>query len=125
MVTVDKTEYDSREDESATVEEALREAVAGGKVGSLSVEPDSLRLEAPVVTAGSTGGDGAGGEGEKGFFHSKKFYIIVACLGALLVVAVIQAICTCHKMSKKAAATNKVKKELFFLHSQPVIRETE
>ncbi len=47
MVVVDKEEYDGRAEDTPTVEEAIRDAVAEGRVGALQVEPESLVLQAP------------------------------------------------------------------------------
>ena len=66
-----------------------------------------------AVTTGATS-SGSGVE-EEGFLNSTKMYIIIACIAALVLVAMIQACCTIYKMSKKSSVQKVRNKKSFRL----------
>lgn len=45
---------------------------------------------------------------EVGFLTSTKLYIVIACIAALVLVAIVQAGCTIYKMAKKPSHGSKV-----------------
>ncbi|TRY75553.1 hypothetical protein TCAL_06383 [Tigriopus californicus] len=101
FVVVDKDEYEAKEPEAMTMEKAIEESVKDGMVGSLQVDPQSLVLRAPITTEPSTDDD-VEVEGA-GFMTSTKLYIVIACIVALIIIALIQASCTVYRMSKKSS----------------------
>ena len=100
IVIVDQKAYEAKEAATPTVEEAILDTFSEGRVGALKVEPDSLVVKAPVVSEPSAPEDGDA-DGET-FLTSTKLYIVVACIAALVFVALVQASCTIYKMCKKS-----------------------
>ena len=47
-------------------------------------------------------------EGDKTWFTGTKLYIIIACISALVLVAIVQASCTIYKMARKGSGSSKV-----------------
>lgn len=109
-------------DEGQSIEKAIRESLATGKVGSLSVDPNFLEFEplaskfmlklcltlnyivilllffVVVSTEQSTTSKIAD------FFKLSevRLYTVLGCIAALVLVAIIQATCTIMKASKKS-----------------------
>lgn len=49
-----------------------------------------------------------------GFLSSTKLYIVIACIAALVLVAIVQASCTIYKMTRKSSTSSKVCKVFVF-----------
>lgn len=97
-------EEESREKEREKWEKAVRETLAQGKVGNLNVDPDFLVFEPRSVL--SSGGIVEAGVGGGGFFGAAeaKLWVVVACVAALVVVALAQAACTLQQGRRHAQA---------------------
>lgn len=82
--------------EGKIVKRAILDSVATGKVGSLIVDPNYLDFAA--LESAPTRTD----EGSNSFFQlsETRLYIVLGCIAALLVVALLQAVCTIYKTSK-------------------------
>eukprot|EP00092_Neocalanus_flemingeri_P024776 GFUD01026865.1.p1 GENE.GFUD01026865.1~~GFUD01026865.1.p1 ORF type:complete len:678 (-),score=153.52 GFUD01026865.1:380-2230(-) len=104
MVFIDKNEYEAVP-EALTVEEALQQTVEGGRVGNLDVDPNSLSLDDVV----STEDESKGRELTNTQVPNVKLYVVVACIAALVLVAIIQASCTIFKMSRRGSSVQKEK----------------
>lgn len=81
------------------VERALKETIQTGKVGNLQLDPTYLQLQAPevineedneVIIASPFGG--------------KRMWIVLGCVAALILLAIIQAILTIYKTSGKTSS---------------------
>jgi len=96
IIVLDKNTFEG-EDNKLTVEKALKDTVSGGRVGSLNVDPESLTMGEAVSTAG----DDRESRSKDGQQPSVKLYIVVACIAALVLVAVMQASCTIYKLTKR------------------------
>lgn len=81
------------------VERALKETIQTGKVGNLQLDPTYLQLQAPevineedneVIVASPFGG--------------KRMWIVMGCVAALILLAIIQAILTIYKTSGKTSS---------------------
>jgi len=105
MVVVDKSEYEAGT--GPRVEQALQKTVAGGRIGNLRVDSSSLSTDDPVSSGAEQGKtlDSA----TSGPPPNVKLYVVVACIAALVLVAIIQASCTIFKMSKRGSSVHKEK----------------
>merc|ERR1712117_699742 len=103
-VILDENEFLSEEN-PLTVKQALEDTVSRGRIGNLKVEPSSLVLGREVRT----------NEGNEGKSLSEpatpnvKLYVVVACIAALVLVAIVQASCTIFKMSRRGSSVHKEK----------------
>lgn len=104
LVVVNRDEYQAKPEDAMTVEKAIKSTVNEGRVGNLKVEPESLKLRAPVEVSSSTDGDASGDSEPKGWLTTKMI-IILACLAALVFIALVQASCTLYKMAKKPSVS--------------------
>merc|ERR1712183_297834 len=104
MVIVDKNEFEAVP-EALTVEQALQQTVEGGKIGNLAVDPKSLSLDGVVTTDN----ENEGRELTNKQVPNVKLYVVVACIAALVLVAIIQASCTIFKMSRRGSSVQKEK----------------
>jgi len=104
IVMVDKNEFES-EGETPTVEEALETTVKGGKIAGIKVDPKSLSLDGVETTEDKSQGI----ELAEPPSPNVKLYVVVACIAALVLVAIIQASCTIFKMSRKGSSVQKEK----------------
>ena len=122
---MDKDEYESSGTDMK-VKDVLETVANTGRVGNLAVEPASLVVREPgmpcticfnirsvniipisssVVSEPSTYEDDEYGSG---LWAGTKLYIVIACISALVLVAIVQATCTLCKMRSKTAK-NQVK----------------
>merc|ERR1712203_1192519 len=85
--------------------QALQLTVNGGKIGNLHVDPNSLSLDGVV----STEDESKGRELSNAQVPNVKLYVVVACIAALVLVAIIQASCTIFKMSRRGSSVQKEK----------------
>jgi len=105
MIIVDKNEFEAvPESEALTVEEALQKTVEGGKIGNLEVDPPSLSVDGVQAPDESEPRDLSNGQ-----VPNVKLYVVVACIAALVLVAIIQASCTIFKMSRRGSSVQKEK----------------
>jgi hypothetical protein len=109
-------------DEGKSIEMAIKESLADGKVGSLSVDPDFLEFEplaseyiypgvvaftnvtlslSPLFVVVSTEKSTTSRIAEYFQLSEVRLYTVLGCIAALILVAIIQATCTIMKTSKK------------------------
>jgi len=106
MVLVDKNVFEDA-NEPMSVKKALEEIVESEKIGGIySVDPKSLDLKDPVARNVAPADNEQGGSKSK---LNVKLYVVIACIGALVLVAVIQATCTIYKISRKGSSVQKEK----------------
>jgi len=105
VVIIDKNEFEESTD-ALSVEEALQLSLSRGKLGNLKVDPASFSLGG-VVTTNEEQGEGR--ELSDGTSPNVKLYVVVACIAALVLVAIIQASCTIFKMSRRGSSVQKEK----------------
>ncbi|GBP74467.1 hypothetical protein EVAR_58968_1 [Eumeta japonica] len=84
------------EEEGRRWERAVRDVLAGGSVGNLNVDPQFLVFE-PRALLSTTPPPVEGNA--RSFFgaSSRKLHVVIACVCALVLVAVVQAACTLHR----------------------------
>merc|ERR1712117_288939 len=105
MIIVDKNEFEAvPEADALTVEDALQLTVDGGKIGNLHVDPSSLSVDGVQAPDESEPRDLSNGQ-----VPNVKLYVVVACIAALVLVAIIQASCTIFKMSRRGSSVQKEK----------------
>jgi len=102
MVIVDKNQFDAAPN-ALTVQEALNKTAAARKIGNLKVDSESLKVGEPETSSA------AGGEGGRREDPNVKLYVVVACIAALVLVAIVQASCTIFKMSRRGSSVQKEK----------------
>ena len=68
-----------------------------------TIDPD-----VSVVTV-TTNNDDGGDDTDNQKDPNEKLYVVVACIAALVLVAIIQASCTIFKMSRRGSSVQKVK----------------
>ena len=102
MVIVDKNQFDAAPN-ALTVQEALNKTAAARKIGNLKVDSESLKVGEPETSSA------AGGEGGRREDPNVKLYVVVACIAALVLVAIVQASCTIFKMSRRGSSVQKVR----------------
>jgi len=102
-VVVDQDKYTEKEDD-LTVEDALQKTVGEGRVGRLYVDPESLTMgEARSTVQDQNESVRQGAE------PNIKLYVVVACIAALVLVAVMQASCTIYKLTRRGTSVHKEK----------------
>merc|ERR1739848_47677 len=105
VVVIDKEAHEANTDDSMTAQQALKNAANKGSIGNLKVDPASLSLKEPVSSEPK---DQAAEEDENiGFFTGTKLYIVIACIAALTLVAIVQIGCTIYKMANKPSSGSK------------------
>jgi len=107
VVVVDKEQFEKggeNEVEKLTVETALQETVEGGRVGNLFVDPQSLTMGEAKSTIVNAPEDST----EK-MEPNIKLYVVVACIAALVLVAIMQASCTIYKLTRRGSSVHKEK----------------
>ena len=104
MVIVDKNQFDAAPN-ALTVQEALNKTAAARKIGNLKVDSESLKVGEPETSSA------AGEEGGRREDPNVKLYVVVACIAALVLVAIVQASCTIFKMSRRGSSVQKVRPE--------------
>merc|ERR1711881_304799 len=78
--------------------------VEGEKIGNLEVDPSSLSVDGVQAPDESEPRDLSNGQ-----VPNVKLYVVVACIAALVLVAIIQASCTIFKMSRRGSSVQKEK----------------
>lgn len=104
MVVVDETEFESAND-PLTVETALKNSVALKRIGGYPVDPGSLVVGETRTTYNEDKAADSSIEANP----NVKLYVVVACIAALVVVAIIQASCTIFKMTRRGSSVQKEK----------------
>jgi len=106
LVIILNKEVFEAEAEKEAVKEALERSVEKGKIGHHSVDPSSLKLQDAVEQNQPT-------EEPRSLPDSAvpnvKLYVVVACIAALVLVAIVQASCTVFKMSRRGSSVHKEK----------------
>merc|ERR1719450_935787 len=69
------------------------------KIGNLEVDPSSLSVDGVQAPDESEPRDLSNGQ-----VPNVKLYVVVACIAALVLVAIIQASCTIFKMSRRGSS---------------------
>merc|ERR1712203_1056306 len=85
--------------------QALEDTVSRGRTGNLKVEPSSLVLGKEVRSSNPDEGRGTSDLATP----NVKLYVVVACIAALVLVAIVQASCTIFKMSRRGSSVHKEK----------------
>nr|CAD7442476.1 unnamed protein product [Timema bartmani] len=106
---VDKAQFEkgrSLETESVNpVEKALLDTVSTGRVGALTVNPEYLVFEPQELTSSIPVEESPDRGGV--LLSTTKLYIVIGCIGALVLIAVIQAACTIYRTVRNPATHNK------------------
>lgn len=82
------------------VERALKETIQNGRVGNLQLDPSYLQLQAPQVINNDEDYEVA----TTSQFGGKRLWIVLGCVAALILLAIIQAVLTIYKTSGKASS---------------------
>lgn len=93
---------DSELAEKSRVERALNDTLASGKVGAFQIDPTYLKLKAPVLEQADYEDDPL--VVTTSAFGSQRLWIIIGCVAALIVLALVQAILTIYKVSGKTSS---------------------
>ncbi|CAH0598382.1 unnamed protein product [Chrysodeixis includens] len=96
-------------DDADKWEQAVKDTLALGRVGNLNVDPDFLVFEPQSLIQNRPVEDEP--DGARSFFGKAetKLYVVVGCVGALVLVALLQAACTLYR---GAAGTTRNKDQL-------------
>ncbi|CAO1346058.1 unnamed protein product [Diamesa serratosioi] len=89
-------------DEGKMIEKTIKESLASGKVGSLTVDPNFLDFEPLGIISAIP--EEASETTLASFFKlsETRLFIVLGCIAALVLVALLQATCTIYKTSKKS-----------------------
>lgn len=82
------------------VERALKDTIASGRAGSLQVDPTFLELSAPEVVKTSE-------DEETGLYPAligTRLWIVIGCVAALILLALVQAVLTIYKSAGKPSS---------------------
>lgn len=110
------------------IEKAVKDSIVTGRVGALKVDPNYLYLDSQsgelfsyittislfifnkTISETSNIISDASESGVENFFRlsEAKLYIVIGCLAALILVAILQAGCTIYKASTKSSSSHKV-----------------
>uniref|UniRef100_A0AAR5QG25 Uncharacterized protein n=2 Tax=Dendroctonus ponderosae TaxID=77166 RepID=A0AAR5QG25_DENPD len=93
------------EDTNEQVHKAVQESVGSGRIGNLKVDPRYLVFEPQSLTSNIVP-DSDGSTVSSGFFDmpSTKLYIVLGCIAALVLVALVQAGCTVYRATGRRNA---------------------
>ncbi|ERL91743.1 hypothetical protein D910_09069, partial [Dendroctonus ponderosae] len=93
------------EDTNEQVHKAVQESVGSGRIGNLKVDPRYLVFEPQSLTSNLVP-DSDGSTVSSGFFDmpSTKLYIVLGCIAALVLVALVQAGCTVYRATGRRNA---------------------
>lgn len=94
--------------EQNRVERALKETIQDGKVGNFQLDPSYLQLQAPQVI-----NEDDNEIATKASFGGKRLWIVLGCVAALILLAIVQAILTIYKTNTKTSS-HKVMPPSFF-----------
>ncbi|XP_066143136.1 uncharacterized protein [Euwallacea fornicatus] len=88
------------EDTDEQVHKTIQESVGSGRIGNLKVDPRYLVFEPQSLTTNLIANSDSS-TASSGFFDmpSTKLYIVLSCIGALVLVALVQAACTVYRAS--------------------------
>ncbi|KAI8037514.1 hypothetical protein M5D96_009666 [Drosophila gunungcola] len=105
--TVDKSGEAAAQKNAAAIRSALKDQIATGRVGSLTVDPQYLDFEALEYKSSS---EPNAKETLLSFFDlsETRLYIVLGLIAALVLIALIQAFCTIWKTSRKSKNTKLV-----------------
>lgn len=114
-------------DNKDQVEKAVKDSIVTGRIGALKVDPSYLYLDSEsgkiLIRIGHTLfliianfaetsniiSDTSESNAENFFRLSEtKLYVVIGCLAALILVAIVQAGCTIYKTSAKSSSSHKV-----------------
>ncbi|VEN42624.1 unnamed protein product [Callosobruchus maculatus] len=89
------------------VKRVVRESISSGRIGNLKVDPQYLVIEPQKYISNAI--PDASSTKEDGFFNlsEAKLYIVLGCIGALVLVAIIQAGCTIYRATARSSANHK------------------
>ncbi|KAB0804717.1 hypothetical protein PPYR_01687 [Photinus pyralis] len=94
------------DDQDNAVKALLQDSVKTGRVGALMVDPAFFVFSSDSVTSNSIP---RASEEQNHFFSlsGTKLYIVLGCLAALVLLALIQASCTIYKTTRKSKSSHK------------------
>ncbi|CAG0884808.1 unnamed protein product [Darwinula stevensoni] len=111
IVIMDKEKSGDKEKVQEMVEAALQREVHSGQVGNLRVDPQYLKVGQPQVSLASSADSPAGLSEEQ-----IRLYAVIACIGALVLIAIIQASYSIYRMKRRPSGP-KVQKERLITNS--------
>jgi hypothetical protein len=89
------------------IHKILQESVGTGKVGNLKVDPGYLVFEPQSLTSNIVQDASSGSQDNFFNLTEAKLYIVLGCITALVLVAIIQASCTIYKAASKSSSSHK------------------
>ncbi|KAG8257393.1 hypothetical protein J6590_051092 [Homalodisca vitripennis] len=95
----------SLEDSQESVVQVLNETVISGKVGSLTLDPQYLKVDPVEITTNLI--DDEPSESQTLLLSATKLWIVIGCIIALVAVAIVQAGCTIYRTMKHPSPNNK------------------
>lgn len=84
------------------VERALKDTIKSGRAGSLQLDPTFLELKSPVLHRAEEDDDSHAYATSA--FGSERLWIVLGCVAALIVLALLQAGLTIYKVSGKTSS---------------------
>ncbi|KRT85124.1 hypothetical protein AMK59_378 [Oryctes borbonicus] len=100
----------SFEDESAhneEIEKIIRDSIVSGSIGRFTVDKNYLNFEPQHLTSNVI--QESSSDSRTNFFNlsETKLYIVLGCIAALILVAVVQASCTIYKTASRSSSSHK------------------
>lgn len=99
--------------EKSRVERALNDTLESGHVGAFQIDPTYLKLKAPVLEENEYEDDDPRVVTTSAF-GGQRLWIVIGCVAALIVLALVQAVLTIYKVSGKTSS-HKVSCEMWSL----------
>ncbi|GLV40155.1 nahoda [Carabus blaptoides fortunei] len=102
----------SLEDENGhfnEINKLLEDTIVTGQVGALRVDPEYFAFEAQSITSNVIPDESSENYGANNFFtlSTVKLYVVLGCIAALVLVAIVQASCTIYKTSHRQSPSHK------------------
>lgn len=99
-VILDKSEKKDDVDD-AGLKSTLKEAIASGRMGSISVDPSYLLFESQLDATASDPLETSDPKSWNSSLTSISLYSVIGCIIVLVVIAIIQASCTIYRVSRR------------------------
>ncbi|KAK9694170.1 hypothetical protein QE152_g33703 [Popillia japonica] len=98
-------EDDTAHDEE--VEKIIKDSIVSGTIGRFTVDKNHLNFEPQHLTSNII--PDSSSESATNFFNlsETKLYIVLGCIAALVLVAIVQASCTIYKTASKSSSSHK------------------
>jgi len=88
--------------DKARVERAIKDTIKSGRAGSLQLDPTFLELKSPVLYQARD--EDYSDASATSAFGSERLWIVLGCVAALIVLALLQAGLTIYKVSGKTSS---------------------